>query len=196
MDPSYNTSGRDQRFEQLARGGPDLILITDADGRVQRAWGSTERLLGVNTDALPGRLLRDLIEPSHRPGFDEYFEACRKEPNTRRYVDVRPAATGEVWCEFETFNNRHDDPTHLQLAFRVRDVTSRYATRDLRAEEAARQQLAEQLNEALTAILAQTAAINRQLSHGNVDVEWARGAVADIERIVARAANHLGNQVT
>jgi diguanylate cyclase (GGDEF)-like protein/PAS domain S-box-containing protein len=113
------------RHRALVEHLSDVIVVADADGRIQYASPGIERLVGYPVEEVEGETIFNALHPADLPrGHDHLARAIaggpgRYGPERFRYV----RADGQ-WRHFEaTASNRLDDPAVRGMVFILRDVT-------------------------------------------------------------------------
>lgn len=160
----------ERRLRATVASAPDLILVTDSEGRIVEASDRSNDLLHRRPETLVGSRLRDVIPGLHvgRTGSEL---AVRRRDGTIVPVEVRQEAIGQVGS----------DPADGRHVVVVRDVTDRVLAAD--AAERARDALA---------------AHARELERSNRDLEeFAEVAAHDLSepvRVVGGFASLLRKQ--
>jgi PAS domain S-box-containing protein len=113
---------------------PEMVTISDREGRIVYANPATERVSGYTPEEF---LALDPFERMHledRPRCEEAFEELANTPGLSLHLEHRVRHKDGTWRWVEgTFSNLFDDPDVGGLLATVRDVTERK-----RAEEALR----------------------------------------------------------
>jgi diguanylate cyclase (GGDEF)-like protein/PAS domain S-box-containing protein len=119
------------RFASLIRNASDVIMIVDADGRVEYASPAVQRTFGLWQDELVGRRLADVWRDADR----ERIAAFLAEVTSTHGVSIGPVELS-VGTKSRRFilecvgSNLLDDPAVKGLALNLRDVTERRALED------------------------------------------------------------------
>ena len=84
-------------FRRLAESAADVLVQIDADGQIQ--WGSsgTASLLGIDADALIGRLCLSLVHPDDRAGFAGATQTALAQGRSRADARLGSSATAWAW---------------------------------------------------------------------------------------------------
>jgi diguanylate cyclase (GGDEF)-like protein/PAS domain S-box-containing protein len=119
------------RFASLIRNASDVIMIVDADGRIEYASPAVQRTFGLWQDDLVGRRLGDIWRDADR----ERIAAFLAEVKATHGVPIGPIEL-PVGTKARRFilecvgSNLLDDPAVRGLALNLRDVTERKALED------------------------------------------------------------------
>ncbi len=119
------------RFASLIRNASDVIMIVDADGRIEYASPAVQRTFGLWQDDLVGRRLTDIW----READGERIAAFIAEVAATQGIAIGPAEI-PVGTKTRRFilecvgSNLLDDPAVKGLALNLRDVTERKALED------------------------------------------------------------------
>jgi diguanylate cyclase (GGDEF)-like protein/PAS domain S-box-containing protein len=119
------------RFASLIRNASDVIMIVDADGRIEYASPAVQRTFGLWQDDLVGRRLADVWREADR----ERIGAFLAEVTSTHGVSIGPVELS-VGTKTRRFivecvgSNLLDDPAVKGLALNLRDVTDRKALED------------------------------------------------------------------
>jgi len=119
------------RFASLIRNASDVIMIVDADGRIEYASPAVQRRFALRQDDLVGRKLSEIWRDADR----ERLAACLAEVTATQGVSIGPVelsvgtASKRVTLEC-VGSNLLDDPAVAGLALNLRDVTERKALED------------------------------------------------------------------
>jgi PAS domain S-box-containing protein len=70
----------DERYRYLVQSSPDLVWMTDAEGRFTFVSDQASRILGWSPEALLGRGFEDLAPPSAQRGTIARFRLLRRRP--------------------------------------------------------------------------------------------------------------------
>src|SRR5438552_1497960 len=114
------------RFQAMVRDSSDIMAIVDAYGRLTYASPATERILGLDSEALVGMNTFDLIHPEDRPRFLRAFESAKSNGDTGDSVEFRMHHADGGWRTIEAVStNLLHDPAIEGLVVSARDVTDR-----------------------------------------------------------------------
>ena len=119
------------RFASLIRNASDVIMIVDAEGRVEYASPAVQRTFGLWQDDLVGRRLVDIW----READGERIAAFLAEVTATHGISIGPVEI-PVGTKTRRFilecvgSNLLDDPAVKGLALNLRDVTERKALED------------------------------------------------------------------
>ena len=119
------------RFASLIRNASDVIMIVDADGRIEYASPAVQRTFGLWHDDLVGHRLGDIWREADR----EKITAFLAEVAATQGVPIGPVELS-VGTKSRRFilecvgSNLLDDPAVKGLALNLRDVTERKALED------------------------------------------------------------------
>jgi diguanylate cyclase (GGDEF)-like protein/PAS domain S-box-containing protein len=118
----------ESRFRSLVRGSSDVIMLTDADGVIQYASPSTERILGYAVDDLIDTHLGVLAHPHDVARLLPFLEGHPEQP---RRAEWRVRHRNGHWLYFETVGtNLLDDPDVRGIVLNSRDVSERRGLED------------------------------------------------------------------
>ncbi len=119
------------RFASLIRNASDVIMIVNADGRIEYASPAVQRTFSLRQDDLVGRRLSEIWREADRERLAAFLAEV---------TSVRGAAVGPVELSVGTSSRRFilecvgsnllDDPAVKGLALNLRDVTERKALED------------------------------------------------------------------
>ena len=113
---------------------PEMVTISDPEGRIVYANPATERVSGYTPEEFVKRNPFDSIHPKDRPRCEEAFERLMGEPGLSVELEHRVRHRDGTWRWVEvTLASFFEESAHLGLLATVRDVTDRR-----RAEEALR----------------------------------------------------------
>ena len=119
------------RFASLIRNASDVIMIVDADGRIEYASPAMQRTFGLWHNDLVGRRLGDIWREADR----ERIAAFLAEVSATQGISIGPVEL-PVGTKSRRFilecvgSNLLDDPAVKGLALNLRDVTERKALED------------------------------------------------------------------
>jgi diguanylate cyclase (GGDEF)-like protein/PAS domain S-box-containing protein len=119
------------RFASLIRNASDVIMIVDADGRIEYASPAVQRTFGLWQDDLPGKRLSEIWREADR----DRIAAFLAEVTATQGVSIGPVELS-VGTSSRRFilecvgSNLLDDPAVKGLALNLRDVTERKALED------------------------------------------------------------------
>jgi len=119
------------RFASLIRNASDVIMIVDAEGRIEYASPAVQRTFGLWQDDLVGRRLADIW----READGERIAAFIAEVTGTQGISIGPVEI-PVGTKTRRFilecvgSNLLDDPAVKGLALNLRDVTERKALED------------------------------------------------------------------
>ncbi len=138
------------RFGSLVRHSSDLVLILEADGRIQYASPSTERILGHPPADLVGVAFRSLVHPDDAEAAERLIAELRDAGRTPLRAEWRIQRADEVWRSFETVGtNLVEEPLIGGIVLNARDVSERRALQDQLAHQAFHDPLTDLPNRAL-----------------------------------------------
>jgi diguanylate cyclase (GGDEF)-like protein/PAS domain S-box-containing protein len=119
------------RFASLIRNASDVIMIVDADGRIEYASPAVQQTFGVRHDELAGRRLSEIWHEADCERLSTFLA----EINATRGVPVGPVelsvgTTAKRFILECVGSNLLDDPAVAGLALNLRDVTERKGLED------------------------------------------------------------------
>jgi PAS domain S-box-containing protein len=113
---------------------PEMVTISDREGKIVYANPATERISGYTPEEFLALVPFERVHPEDRPRCEEAFQKLANTPGLRLHLEHRLRHKGGTWCWVEgTFASLFDDPDVGGLLATVRDVSERK-----RAEEALR----------------------------------------------------------
>ncbi|HXY94718.1 MAG TPA: EAL domain-containing protein [Acidimicrobiia bacterium] len=114
------------RFQAMVRDSSDIMAIVDARGNLSYASPATERILGLDPEALVRTSVFDLIHPEDRPRARAAFEVATSSPNAAQRIEFRMHHADGSWRSIEAMStNLLHDPAIEGLVVSARDVTDR-----------------------------------------------------------------------
>ncbi len=114
------------RFRAMVRDSSDIMAIIDEHGYLTYASPATERILGLDAEALVGTNTFDLIHPEDRPRALHAFEVATSDPDGADRVEFRMNHADGGWRTIEAVStNLLQDPAIAGLVVSARDVTDR-----------------------------------------------------------------------
>lgn len=132
--------GSSERFQALIENSADAISLVNPDGRVLYANASTANVLGYRPEELLGQNGLDLLHPQDRDHSVRALKTVLAEPQRPKRTQVRVRRKDGEWRWVEsTASNLLDEPHVGAIVVNYREISTR------RAEEEARQRLAEEL---------------------------------------------------
>jgi diguanylate cyclase (GGDEF)-like protein/PAS domain S-box-containing protein len=113
------------RFQAMVRDSSDIMAIVGAGGELVYASPATEHILGLDTEALVGTSIFDLVHPDDRVRAAGAFDATRTGRRSDR-VEFRLRHADGGWRVMEAMaTNLLDDPSVSGLVISARDLTDR-----------------------------------------------------------------------
>jgi diguanylate cyclase (GGDEF)-like protein/PAS domain S-box-containing protein len=114
------------RFRAMVRDSSDIMAIVDTHGYLTYASPATERILGLDSQALVGTKIFDLIHPEDRPRALQAFEVVKSDPESAERVEFRMSHADGGWRTIEAMStNLLHDSSIEGLVMSGRDVTDR-----------------------------------------------------------------------
>ena len=135
----------EERLRRLIEHAPAVIDVVDAEGVIQWASSSAERVFGYHPDEMVGKVASELLHPGDVSfARDAYLETMRNPGSSIRFeTRLRHADGTWRWCE-TVMVNRLDDPVLQGIVANFRDITDHVlAQRALRDSEGRFRSLAE-----------------------------------------------------
>src|SRR5438552_3220628 len=118
-------------YRELARHASDVVLIVDAEARVQYLSPSAERLMGYRADEWLGRSALEVIHPDDVELAAGAFGRALARPGLNEPLEMRVRRIGDGWRWFELVApNLLDDPGVNGIVCNVRDVTDLRGAQD------------------------------------------------------------------
>jgi diguanylate cyclase (GGDEF)-like protein/PAS domain S-box-containing protein len=119
-------SDEERRRRALLLRMSDILMVLDADGRLDYVSPSTNRILGYPTDSYVGQDLLDLVPPEHRVATGAALGVITAEPGRRGLLDMRLLAADGAYRDYEGLaDNLVKDPDVAGVLIVVRDVEER-----------------------------------------------------------------------
>jgi len=146
-----------RRFRELARHTSDIVLIVDADARVQYLSPSAERLMGYKEDEWLGREAWQVFHPDDLELAFSAFGTALATPGVNEPLEVRVRRNADEWRWFEVVaTNLVDHPDIRGVVLRARDITDLKAAQEELATTAHRfEALLANLSDMVTVVDAQ-----------------------------------------
>ena len=114
----------ERRFKALVTNATDIIIVTDATGRLQYASPAFERVLGMAADPFYQRELAAFIHPDDLLRMSEEYPPLVADPTRVLRTEMRIADADGNWKHFEAvITNRVDDPDVRGIVANLHDVT-------------------------------------------------------------------------
>ena len=114
------------RFRAMVRDSSDIMAIVDAYGQLTYASPATEKILGLDSEALVGTNAFDLIHPEDRPRVLHAFELAKSDPDLAERVEMRMIHADGGFRNIEAMStNLLHEPAIAGLVVSARDVTDR-----------------------------------------------------------------------
>ncbi len=114
----------ERRFKALVSNATDIIIVTDADGRLQYASPAFERQLGLAADTFYGEVMGAFLHAEDLERLTEEYPPLIADPSRVLHTELRIADAEGNWKQFETvITNRVDDPDVLGIVANLHDVT-------------------------------------------------------------------------
>lgn len=127
-----------EMMRPLLAASREVVVVTDEYGAVRFASPAVERLLGLQSASLPGRLLVDLAHPADRATLANAAERSHSGRTDRPVdvrVDVRLRHEDGKWIWVEGLvANVMEEPSVRGLVWSFRDVTERRLALDRMAD--------------------------------------------------------------
>ncbi|MDP9468605.1 MAG: EAL domain-containing protein [Chloroflexota bacterium] len=114
------------RFQALISNASDVILVTDAAGRISFATPSAEPLFERDAAALEGLSIAELVDKADAPMMRALLGAAAQRPGISAPSVLRVAGTEERWVEMRV-SNLLEDSLVSGLVATIHDVTERRA---------------------------------------------------------------------
>ena len=148
----------EERFRSLVQNASDLITIVDADGILQYASPSVERLMGYGQDEWRGKSLIEMLHPDDVGRGAASLAAVIAEPGVHPPTTLRVRHADGSWRYIETTaNNLLDIPSVRGVVHNSHDVTERWlAEAALRQSEERFRSLVQHASDMITVIDADT----------------------------------------
>ena len=119
------------RYASLIKNASDVIMITDADGRLRFASPAAERTFGIHPDDLVGRNLLDFWADGDRERLAAFLgEVAATRGRVVGPIEVAVLNHDRRSTLESVGSNLVDDPAVAGLALNFRDVTERKALED------------------------------------------------------------------
>ncbi|MBD1852537.1 response regulator [Cyanobacteria bacterium FACHB-502] len=149
-----------QRYQELFEFAPDGYLITDTDGKIQRANHTMSQLLRVSQPFLIGKLLTSYVAEPERRAFDDELNRLPQVGRLQEWVtQLQPYGASAFDAALTVTTVSDSTGTIVSLRWLVRDITERKQLEATRL----RATLAEMTNQALEAEIAQRKQLEQEL---------------------------------
>lgn len=157
----------EERFRSLVQNASDIVLVLDADARLQYVSPSVERVLGYNPDQQLGTNVFDLVHPDDRGRLLRSFEGVRTREGVYQPTEFRVRHADGSWRYLEArANNLLDDPSVRGIVQNVHDITERrQAEEAIRGLNAELEQRVDERTAALEAANRELEAFSYSVSH-------------------------------
>ena len=124
-------SETEARYTSLVKNSSDLVMVVDDDLRVTFVTPSIDRLLGVQVEAVLGKLIIDLAHPSDIYDVRHFCRDLSEDPSLTGPVEWRLRTGDGSWTYVEVIgSNLKIDPTVRGLVLNARDITERKRLED------------------------------------------------------------------
>ncbi len=139
-------AGQDARFRALVQNAAGIVMLTDAEGRIESVSGAFTRLLGYDPEVAAGSHLREFVTPTDQPALDAAVARALADPHlstrptTAQIEFVRRGDGAAVPFEVSIVN-LVDDPTVGGLVVSAHDISELRAAREAIDELATRDTL-------------------------------------------------------
>lgn len=126
-----HTRKSEERFRSLVRNASDIILITEADGRIRYVSPSIERILGFTPEEVIGQQCSDFVHADDREGVRKAQDEIMAVPGLTRSVEYRVLHRDRIWHHVEAIktNLLHDESVR-GIVVNMRDITERKEAED------------------------------------------------------------------
>lgn len=115
-----------KRFQALIEHAADAVALLAADGKLQYASPSTERVLGFTAEELLGRDLEEFLHPDDREMIIADLSDLFREPGKSVMLQYRAQHKDLGWRWIEsTITNLLAEPNVNAVVFNYRDITER-----------------------------------------------------------------------
>jgi PAS domain S-box-containing protein len=125
----------EERFRRLVQNALDMIVMCDAEGRLEFVSPACERLLGLAPEELKGRHWAEGVHPEDLPKVQEAFErTLASPPDAVVWVEYRGLHRDGSWRVLESLTSNHlENPAVRAIIGNVRDVTEARKAREAAA---------------------------------------------------------------
>jgi diguanylate cyclase (GGDEF)-like protein/PAS domain S-box-containing protein len=132
-------------FRSLVQHGSDIIVVVDAQGRVQYVSPSVEHIMGYYLDELLNGISFDFVHPDDLTPLATHFAAVLATPGYHGPYELRARHADGSWRWLEVVHtNQLDDPAVRGVVLNFRDVSERKEVEEQLAHQA--------LHDSLTAL--------------------------------------------
>lgn len=127
----------EERFRALVQDSNDMVVVTDAAGRLTYASPAGSRILGYEDDDLLGVEVFSLIHPDDQDVVAASFQSLLEADRIDEPVEYRTRRADHTWVTLEAKGtNQLDNPAIQGLVIHARDISERKKTEaELRAVE-------------------------------------------------------------
>lgn len=114
------------RLRALMEQSSDIVVITEADGRIRYVGPSIERILGFRPETLIGTNGFDGVHPDDRERVAATYRDMAQRAGSRAIAAYRSRHHDGSWRWLESIaTNRFDDPSIAGIIINSRDITER-----------------------------------------------------------------------
>lgn len=119
-------SAGEARWRSLVTSGSDVVLVISADGRVQYASPSVERVFGYTEVEAAGFQVLELIHPDDIAFVVERLGRSLERPGKGEHIEFRALRADGVYMWVESIGtNLLDNPSVGGIVCNIRDITER-----------------------------------------------------------------------
>jgi PAS domain S-box-containing protein len=166
----------EERFRALIENGNDIITVIGADGAIQYASASMERVLGYALDEVLGRSVLSFVHREETPVVKRALRQVLRARNAVTRVELRVRhADGSIRYLEGIGKNLLRDPVLRGIIVNARDVSERHHVEErlqhirLEERERIRHDLHDSVGQDLTGLLCMAGSLSKRLRALNLD---------------------------
>ena len=145
-----NLRRHEERFRSLVQHASDLTIVVDARGAVAYASPALDRILGIESTGVIGRVAGDWIHLDDLPTARSMMDQLRHDPHDSLTIQFRARHRDGSWRWLEVVGtNLLDNPSVRGIVLNARDVTEARHFQDRLRHEATHDPLTRLANRAL-----------------------------------------------
>src|SRR5918992_6129777 len=125
---SNRLSSSEERFRSLVQNASDVVILVNAEGRIEYVSPAVRQVMGYAPDDELGKGVLDYVHPDHFAEVGERFVEVASEPgrSTRMELRARHHDGSWRWVDATATNLLHDQAVG-GLVINYRDITDRKA---------------------------------------------------------------------
>ena len=145
-----NLRRHEERFRSLVQHASDITIVVDARGAVAYASPALDRILGIESTGVIGRVAGEWIHLDDLPTARSMMDQLKHDPQNSLTIQVRARHRDASWRWLEVVGtNLLDNPSVRGIVLNARDVTEARHFQDRLRHEATHDPLTRLANRAL-----------------------------------------------